>query len=78
MPSRFAALDAAYPSFSGEEPLSRRVDALMDYNFKLLEYLRYILRNLGPENMNTAEVEDWIREIAPPADEETITEAVTP
>ena len=75
MPSRFAALDAAYPSFSGEEPLSRRVDALQDYNFKLLEYLRYILRNLGPENMNTEEVEEWIREVAPPVDEETVVDA---
>lgn len=76
MPSRFAALDAAYPNFSGRESIPAKIDALMDYNFKLLEYLRYILRNISPENFNTQEVEKWVQEISPPVDQEIITNVV--
>ena len=60
MPTQFAALDNAFPAFAGGESTEQKVDALYDYVFLLLENLRYILRNLSPENFNEAEVEDWI------------------
>lgn len=60
MPTRFAGLDAGFPTFTGGESLEQKVDALQNYNYMLLEYLRYILRNLGPENFNDAELLEWI------------------
>ena len=60
MPTQFATLDNGFPSFTGQESTQQKVDALYNYVFLLLENLRYILRNLSPENFNEAEVEDWI------------------
>ena len=60
MPSQFAALDTAFPTFTGRESTEQKVEALHNYNYMLLEYLRYILRNLGPENLNTGEMADWL------------------
>lgn len=60
MPTQFAALDTGFPAFTGGESLEQKVEALHSYNYLLLEYLRYILRNLGPENLNTAEMKTWL------------------
>ena len=54
MPSGFSALDTGFPAFTGGETLEQKVDVLYDYTFLLLENLRYILRNLSPENFNDA------------------------
>jgi hypothetical protein len=63
MPTQFAALDNGFPSFTGRESTEQKVDALYNYVFLLLENLRYILRNLSPENFNEAEMKDWGNEI---------------
>ena len=60
MPTQFAALDTGFPNLTGQESTEQKVDAMYNYTFMLLEYLRYILRNLGPENLNEAEMTDWI------------------
>lgn len=60
MPTQFATLDNGFPSFTGQESTEQKVDALYNYVFLLLENLRYILRNLSPENFNEAEVTDWL------------------
>ena len=59
MPTQFAALDAAFPALNGQESTEQKLEALYSYTFMLLEYLRYILRNLGPENFNQAEMQNW-------------------
>lgn len=63
MPTQFATLDNGFPSFTGRESTEQKVDALYNYVFLLLENLRYILRNLSPENFNEAEMEEWGDEI---------------
>ena len=60
MPGTFSSIDSGFPAFSGGESLERKVAALYDYTFLLLENLHYILRNLGPENLNEADTLDWI------------------
>ena len=62
MPSQFASLDTGFPTFTGRESTEQKVDALHNFTWMLLEYLRYILRNLGPENLNTQEIVDWLQE----------------
>ena len=60
MPTRFAALDTGFPAFTGGESTEQKVEALHSFTYMLLEYLRYILRNLGPENLNQAEMKSWL------------------
>lgn len=60
MPSQFAALDTGFPTFTGGETTEQKVKDLHDYLYMLLEYLRYILHNITPENLNTAEVVKWM------------------
>ena len=60
MAGGLAELDAGFPSNTGT--VERRVQAVYDYLVLLLENLRYILRNLGPENMNEAEILPWLND----------------
>lgn len=60
MPSGILSADTSFPSFSGRESTEEKTAALQDYLFLLLENLRYILRNLGPENLNGTEVIQWL------------------
>ena len=60
MPTQFAALDTGFPTFTGKESTEEKVEALHSFTYMLLEYLRYILRNLGPENLNEAEMKGWL------------------
>ena len=60
MPTRFAALDTGFPAFTGGESTEQKVEALHSFTYMLLEYLRYILRNLGPENLNQTEMKSWL------------------
>lgn len=78
MPSQFASLDTGFPSFTGHESTEEKVEALYSYTFMLLENLRYILRNLGPENFNTAEMEQWLagEQQEPLIDEEELEEKI--
>jgi len=54
------ALETGLPAFTGGESTEQRLAALYDYVFLLLENLRYLLRNLTPENFNQAELSDWV------------------
>lgn len=56
MPNAFMSLDSAFPVFTGEEKTEEKLERLHNYLFMLLEHLRYILRNLGMENFNAAEL----------------------
>ena len=60
MPGTFSVLDAGLPAFTGGESTEQKLDALCGYTFLLLENLRYILRNLSPENFNETELRDWV------------------
>ena len=59
MPSGFATLDTSFPNLEGKNT-EGRLQTLTDYLYQLLEQLRYILRNLSPENFNEKETLDWI------------------
>ena len=49
MPTQFAALDTGFPTFTGEESTEQKVDALHNYTYMLLEYLRYVLLHEHPD-----------------------------
>lgn len=59
MPSQFSSLDSSFPSFTGQETLEQKVDALYDYSFMLLENLRYVLRNLDWSNFSKEALENY-------------------
>ena len=61
MPGGLAELDAGFPSDAGTT--DQRLRAVYDYLVLLLENLRYILRNLGPENMNESELLPWLEDV---------------
>ncbi len=66
MPTQFAALDTGFPTFTGGESTEQKVQTLYDYVFLLLENLRYLLRNLSPENFNQEELAEWVEENVEP------------
>lgn len=71
MPSGFAGVEMQRPNFTGRESTEQKVSALENYVYLLMEYLRYALRNIGPENLNSAEVVRWLREEGVGMDEAT-------
>lgn len=60
MAGGFSQLDTGMPERSGSTESQLR--AIHDYLALLLENLRYILRNIGPENMNEAEILPWLND----------------
>ena len=58
MAGGLADIDTSFPSRNGNT--EQQISAVYDYLVMLLENLRYILRNLSPENFNEAETLDWI------------------
>lgn len=58
MAGGLADLDTGFPDRNGDE--RQQLSAVYDYLVMLLENLRYILRNLSPENFNEKETLDWI------------------
>ena len=58
MAGGLADLDTGFPDRAGGT--ERQLAAVYDYLVMLLENLRYILRNLSPENFNEQETLDWI------------------
>lgn len=66
MPGTFAALDQNLPRFTGEESLERRVQLLQDYQYQLLEQLRYILSHLDMRCFSQAALKEWTGMITEP------------
>ena len=60
MAGGLAGLETGFPDAGGS--VERQLSAVYDYLVMLLENLRYILRNLSPENFNETETLDWIGE----------------
>ena len=60
MPGNILQADIGYPDLSRYESTEAKLNAVQNYLFLLLENLRYILRNLSPENFNEQETLDWI------------------
>lgn len=60
MAGGLADLDTSMPEQRGST--EAQLKSVYDYLVLLLENLRYILRNLGPENMNEAEVLPWLND----------------
>lgn len=60
MPDGFFQIDTALPDLRGAESTERKLESVQNYLFLLLENLRYLLRNLSPENFNETEMTDWI------------------
>ena len=62
MPSGFATLDTGFPNIKKIDDPKQQIKAVEDYLVQLLENLRYMLGNIGPENFNQTEVVGWIGE----------------
>ena len=60
MPSNFLAIDTGVPDLGGGGSVEDKLRATQNYLYMLLENLRYVLRNLSPENFNETETLDWI------------------
>ena len=60
MAGGLADLDVGFPARDGDA--AARLEAVYDYLTLLLENLRYILRNLTPENFNSEEMAQWVVE----------------
>lgn len=58
MAGGLADIDTSFPTRRGST--EQQISAVYDYLVMLLENLRYILRNLSPENFNEQETLDWI------------------
>lgn len=52
MSSKFSLLTSAMPTFTKKTAVEAKVDALVDYQVQLLEYLRYSMSNLDADNFN--------------------------
>lgn len=60
MPNVLFDPDVGFPRLEEDATTEEKLDEIQNYLFILLENLRYILRNLSPENFNAAETLDWI------------------
>ncbi len=63
MPDGFFQADSAFPNLARYESTEQKLSAVQDYLFLLLENLRYLLRNLSPENFNQTELAAWTEEL---------------
>ena len=66
MPNDFMALDHNLPRFTGDEDIGRRVDMLADYQYQMLEALRYMMYHLDTRNFNMTEVNRYLGTITDP------------
>lgn len=62
MPTGFATLDTGFPNLKAMDNTDQQIKAVEDYLVQLLENLRYMLRNIGPDNLNTTEMVQWLGE----------------
>lgn len=72
MPNAFMSLDSGFPAFTGAESTEEKLASIHNYLFMLLEHLRYILRNLGMDNFNAAELQKLEEAVADTLEVETL------
>lgn len=72
MAGTFMMAEVNMPDLSKYETTDQKFDAVMNYIFLLLEYLRYALRNIGPDNMNEEEMTDWLNDLGLDIEADTI------
>ena len=63
MAGSFLNADIQMPDLGGEKTVDEKLDEIQNYLFLLLENLRYVLRNLGADNFNDAELQQIIQEV---------------
>jgi len=66
MPSNWLYVDTNFPSFTGKEPASDKIDTIQNYLYVLLENLRYCLRNLDASNMNQTALQNYENSLTEP------------
>ena len=59
MPHAWALVDSSFPTFTGEEKSSEKIEKLVDYMKILVEALQYQLENLDTENWNVKALESF-------------------
>lgn len=64
MPGNLLSADMDFPSWSGKESLSEKVNIMENYLRMMLESLRYTLSNLDTGNMNAAALSELSEEIS--------------
>lgn len=60
------ALDQGLPRFNGEESIETKVRMLQDFQYQLVEQIRYALQNLDMRNFNQTEMGKWGKTITEP------------
>jgi hypothetical protein len=63
MPNAFLSIDQSFPRFSGTEKPDEKIRIIQNYLYMLVEYLRYVLNNLSPDNFNDDALSKFIDEI---------------
>lgn len=58
MPTGMQSLDLGQPTINEGQSLEDKLQLILNYNLELMQSLRYILSNLGRENLNDKEFED--------------------
>lgn len=66
MAGNIVDFDAGYQAISGEGEPAEEIRNVKDYLFVLLEQLRYVLRNIGLENLNESAVKELSKLITDP------------
>ena len=62
MPGTLFDADTRFPDLTGAGSVEQKLQAVQDYLWLLLENLRWVLRNLSPENFNEAEMRDYFND----------------
>lgn len=66
MPSSWLDADSNFPAFAGGESTEKKIDAIQNYLYMLVEQLRWSMRNLDQSNMNPTAVERFSQTITQP------------
>ena len=66
MPGNFLNADIGFPNLNDAQGEKDKFSRITDYLYMLLEQLRYTLGNLGQENFNAAEIENFTNLITEP------------
>ncbi len=59
------SVDTSFPNLAGMAD-DKKINVLVDYQYMLLEELRYLMANLGPDNFNDKELDGLVKIIREP------------